>query len=153
MLKLLVVACALLGTVLGSNEPNGFSRRKYALEKPEDVVKTSEPYSLGPGECRPVYITEDIDGKYSRRSIESQIYTRVESDSFFSVSIVGSDGLAHSHPKVKVIEHSSYWPDILVCNPNELTSMSFTVSYANDARTPVTLAALAIALVVAVLNV
>ncbi|MES1912343.1 MAG: hypothetical protein MHM6MM_004631 [Cercozoa sp. M6MM] len=135
----------LVGIVVAKGPNPIFDRREYALEDPKDDVKQAV-FSLDPGRCRPVYITESIDGKHSRRALESQVYTKFESEDYFSISIAGaanskgsgkdkkqvSASSSFSHPHTKILEASTYWPDCIVCNTNE-HAIEFSVQYANGA--------------------
>nr|QBK86811.1 MAG: hypothetical protein LCMAC103_01440 [Marseillevirus LCMAC103] len=123
---------------LKANKPNGFDRREHSLARPRDKVK-SQTFQLGGFTCRPVFITEKVDGSTSD-SYHKQIYVRVTSDNLVSVSLSGGkpeepqSPSSQTMPMTKFAEYMTYWPNLVICNLED-AQIEFTVEYANAAPT------------------
>ncbi len=120
----------------GANQPNGFDRREHSLARPRDKVK-SQKFQLANYACRPVFITEKVDGSTSN-SYHSQIYVRVTSDTLIAVSLSGGkpeepqSPSSQCMPMTKFVEYMTYWPNLVVCNLED-AQIDFVVEYANAA--------------------
>ncbi len=126
MMKTLYLFILLLQVVYCKvNKPDGFDRRKYAVEQPKDYIKSIN-FTLQSGDCRPVYVTENLDGETSGKNNEHLIWYRATSKGWFSFTVSGGlpgedrqNTNSLTMPKTKHVFGSTWWPNTAMCNINE----------------------------------